>query len=91
MNEYIIENNHTNLVKKKRNKRGKFVKIAEKRTKKAIKAIRVIGKLANKAHYQYDETDVKIIVSTLNKEVESLRSRLSLTENPEEIDFRLKP
>jgi hypothetical protein len=75
----------------KRDKRKKFVEIAEKRTINAIKTIRVIGKLGNKAHYEYDETDIRKIVSALNKEIETLRNRLSQTKGKEEIDFRLEP
>ena len=58
-------------------KREKFVHLAESRTINAIRAIRVIGKLGNKSHYQYDESDVRKIVNTLNKEVEALRSRMT--------------
>ena len=72
-----------------RDKRQKFVELAEKRTKNAIKVIRVIGKLGNKSHYKYEETDVKKIFGALNKEVETLRNRLSNTPDRDEIDFKL--
>ena len=60
---------------KPRDKRQKFVQLAEKRTVNAIRAIRVISKLGNKAHYQYNEQDVKKIVSALGKEVDALKTR----------------
>lgn len=70
-------------------KREKFVRLAEKRTANALKAIRIIGKLGNKSHYEYDENDVKKIVSALSKEVESLKHRLSEPGGRELIEFKL--
>lgn len=75
--------------KSQRDKRQKFVELAEKRTRNAIKAIRVVGKLGNKSHYNYEETDVKKIIGALNKEVETLRNRLSNMPDRDEIDFKL--
>lgn len=72
-----------------RDRRGKFVELAEKRTVNAIKAIRVIGKLGNKAHYQYDEADVKKIVTALSREVEALKARMLSTDSKEAVDFKL--
>lgn len=70
-------------------KRDKFVQLAESRTINAIKAIRVIGKLGNKTHYQYDETDVKKIVAALNKEVEALKARMSDQGGKVAVEFKL--
>jgi ribosomal protein L7/L12 len=73
----------------KSEKREKFVKLAENRTVNAIKAIRVIGKLGNKNAYQFDDSDVNKIVKALNKEVESLRARMSSSGGKESVDFKL--
>ena len=70
-------------------KRQKFVELAEKRTINAIKAVRVIGKLGNKNAYQFDENDVNKIARALNKEVESLKARMSTTGTKETVDFKL--
>lgn len=70
-------------------RREKFVKLAENRTVNAIKAIRVIGKLGNKNAYQFDDSDVNKIVKALNKEVESLKARMSSSGAKESVDFRL--
>lgn len=78
-------------VQPERDKRRKFVEIAEKRTINAIKAIRVIGKLGNKSHYEYNENDVRKIVSALSKEIDTLKNRLSQTKKRENIDFHLEP
>jgi hypothetical protein len=73
----------------KSEKRAKFVKLAENRTVNAIKAIRVIGKLGNKTAYQFDESDVNKIVKALNKEIDSLKTRMSSSGAKESVDFKL--
>lgn len=70
-------------------KRGKFVQLAQSRTVNAIRAIRVIGKLGNKAHYQYDEADVRKIVGALNKEVDALKARMSDQGAKAGVEFKL--
>ncbi len=70
-------------------KRAKFVELAEKRTINAIRAVRTIGKLGNKAHYEYDERDVKKIISALNKEVEAFKVKMTSSRTQETIDFKL--
>ena len=70
-------------------KREKFVQLAESRTINAIRAIRVIGKLGNKSHYQYDETDVKKIANALNKEVEALKARMTEQGSRVTVEFKL--
>lgn len=70
-------------------KRDKFVKLAESRTINAIRAIRVIGKLGNKSHYQYDDTDVKKIVAALTKEIEALRARMTDQGSRVAVEFKL--
>ncbi|MGH8208986.1 MAG: hypothetical protein ACREU6_05200 [Steroidobacteraceae bacterium] len=70
-------------------KRQKFVQLAESRTVNAIRTIRVIGKLGNRSHYQYDDADVRKIVSALNKEIEALKARMSEQGNRVAVDFKL--
>jgi hypothetical protein len=70
-------------------KRAKFVDLAESRTVNAIRAIRVIGKLANKSAYEYDDADVRKIVSALLKEVDALKARLAQKSNKGEVEFKL--
>jgi DNA-binding MarR family transcriptional regulator len=74
---------------RERDKRRKFVQLAEKRTANAMRAIRVIAKLGNKAHYEYDEKDVKKIAAVLSREVEALRTRMTSRGGQETIEFRL--
>ena len=70
-------------------KREKFVQIAESRTINAIRAIRVIGKLGNKSHYLYDESDVKKILNALTKEIDALKARMSNKGGKAEVEFKL--
>jgi len=65
------------------------VRLAEKRTVNAIRTIRVIGKLGNKAHYEYDERDVKKVVAALNREIEALKVRMTRPGSQEAIEFKL--
>ena len=70
-------------------KRQKFVQLAESRTVNAIRAIRVIGKLGNRSHYQYDDADVKKIVSALSKEIDSLKARMTEQGSRVAVEFKL--
>lgn len=70
-------------------KREKFVQLAESRTVNAIRTIRVIGKLGNKAHYQYDDADVKKIVGALTKEIDALKARMSDQDGRVAVEFKL--
>lgn len=72
-----------------RDKRANFVKLAESRTVNAIRAIRVIGKLGNKSAYEYDDSDVRKIISALTKEIDALKSRMSTKSGKDEIEFSL--
>lgn len=74
----------------KSEKRDKFVRLAENRTVNAIKAIRVIAKLGNKNAYQFDDSDVNKIVKALNREIESLKARMSSSGAKETVDFKLE-
>jgi hypothetical protein len=70
-------------------KRAKFVELAKSRTVNAIRAIRVIGKLGNKSAYEYDDNDVRKIISALSKEIDALKSRMSTKSGKDEIEFSL--
>jgi hypothetical protein len=50
---------------------------------------RVIGKLGNRAHYEYDESDVKKIVAALNKEIDALKVRMTDKGTKVAVDFKL--
>jgi hypothetical protein len=93
MESYIMDGSvipaPKNSVKLAQDKRAKFVELAESRTVNAIRAIRVIGKLGNKSAYEYDDADVKKIISALSKELDALKSRLGQKNNKGEVEFKL--
>lgn len=70
-------------------KREKFVRLAQSRTVNAIRAIRVIGKLGNKSHYEYNDSDVKKIIGALTRETEELKARLFAKGGKAEVEFKL--
>ena len=72
-----------------RDKRAKFVELAESRTSAAIRAIRVIGKLGNKAHYEFTESDVKKITQALSREIDELKVRLMSKGTKAQVEFKL--
>jgi hypothetical protein len=85
----MLDKSTTMAASNKSEKREKFVKLAENRTRNAIKAIRVIGKLGNKNAYQFDDSDVQKIVRALNKEIDSLKARMTQASGKETVDFEL--
>jgi hypothetical protein len=70
-------------------KREKFVELAEKRVTRTIKDMRLIGNLSNKNNYSYTETDVQKIISALDAEVKSLKSKFSADDGKSELTFKL--
>lgn len=55
--------------------RDKFLELAEKRVNRAIKDLRLIGNLSNPSNYKYGDEDVRLIFSTLEKELKHARER----------------
>jgi hypothetical protein len=55
----------------------KFKLLAERRVNNAIKQLRLVGNLANPSAYEYDDAQIKKIVSTLNEEIATLKSRFA--------------
>lgn len=72
-----------------RDKRAKFVELANKRVNKAIAQLRLVGNLANRAAYDFTDDDARKIIKSLQKEVESLKSRFSDSGSNEGADFQL--
>lgn len=72
-----------------RDRRAKFIELAESRTSAAIRAIRVIGKLGNKAHYEFSEADVKKIMQALSREIDELKVRMTSKGTKAQVEFKL--
>jgi hypothetical protein len=63
------------MPEKPNDKRSKFRGLAENRTNKAIEAIARIGNLSNRQIYEWEEAEVKKIISALRQAVSSVESR----------------
>lgn len=60
-----------------RDKRAKFKELAENRVNRAIKDIRLVGNLANRNNYEFTPEDAQKIVTALEGELKTLRSKFS--------------
>ena len=69
-------------------KRDKFVRLAEARTNKIIDMLRLLGNCANKANYDYTDTDVQKIFTALEKELKLTKMKFASMEE-EENKFKL--
>ena len=72
-----------------RDKRQKFVDLAEARVNKALKDLQLIGNLSNKAAYDFTDSDLKKIFGTLQKALESAKSKFSAGSEGAGGEFRL--
>jgi hypothetical protein len=70
-------------------KRQRFVRLAESRTSNAIRAIRTIGKLGNKAQYEFDETDIRKVASALIREIDAMKARMGEHGSRNKVEFKL--
>lgn len=70
-------------------KRQRFVRLAESRTSNAIRAIRTIGKLGNKAQYEFDDADIRKIAGALSKEIEAMKARMGDRGSKDNVEFKL--
>ncbi|WP_342725712.1 hypothetical protein AAFG07_01595 [Bradyrhizobium sp. B097] len=73
-----------------RDKRKKFIQLAEARVARAMNDIRLIGNLSNRSAYAYDDDDVRKIFRTLQKELETAKSRFGGESSSRDIEFRLE-
>lgn len=70
-------------------KRQRFVRLAESRTSNAIRAVRTIGKLGNKAQYEFDEADIRKVAGALMKEIEAMKARMGDHGLKDKVEFKL--
>ena len=56
-------------------KRKNFQKLVVNRVRKALKMIKLVANLANKAHYDYSNSDAEKIIKALQNEVSLARAR----------------
>ena len=73
-----------------RDKAQKFIELAEARVNRAINDIRLIGNLSNRKSYDYTDDDVRKIFRTLQKELDSAKSRFTGNGTGQENKFSLR-
>jgi len=73
----------------KNEKRERFLRIAEARTNKVIKAIQLLTNCSNRAHYEYDGTDVKLIFKSIDKEIKESKEKF-FSRNQNNFKFTFK-
>ncbi len=56
-------------------KSEKFKEFAERRVNKALYAINNIGKLSNKSAYEWNDSQIKQIVTSLKAEIRAIESK----------------
>lgn len=75
MNTMTMETPGFSLSRIQESKRDKFLRLANNRLENSLKDIRLIENLFGAPQtYQYDKTDVEIIVLKLNDAIERLKS-----------------
>jgi uncharacterized membrane-anchored protein len=57
--------------------RARFKRLAKIRTQKVLKKLEILGHCSNPTLYEYDEKEVKLIFSAIDRELKRLRSMFS--------------
>lgn len=70
-------------------RRERFIALAEKRVTRALRDLRLIGNLANRRNYVYSDGDAQKILSTIEAELKTLRSRFQQESEKKIRDFKL--
>ena len=72
-----------------RDKRKKFVQLAEARVTRVIAQLRLVGNLSNRSAYDFNEDDVRKIFRTLQKELDTAKSRFGGEGAARDGEFKL--
>ena len=62
-------------------KRDRFLRLVDKRVNGALKKIRLVGNLADTRHYAYTEEEKKRILSSLQSELNDVKSSFNKRNN----------
>ncbi len=72
-------------------KRVKFAELASKRVNRATDAIRLVGNLSNRANYEWDETDAKLIIKELRRAVREAEDKFLNSGSSSNNNFLIEP
>ncbi len=70
-------------------KRDNFVRLAEARVNRALREIRLIGNLSNRNAYEYTEADIRSMFKTLQRELDTAKTRFTGDNGLGDKEFRL--
>lgn len=70
-------------------KRDNFVRLAEARVNRALREIRLIGNLSNRSAYAYSDTDIRAIFKSLQRELDTAKTRFTGGGGLGEKEFRI--
>jgi hypothetical protein len=62
-------------------KRDDFKRIATKRTNDVLEKLRILGNCSNKSNYEYNEEDIKIIFTEIEKKTKQVRAQFSFQKD----------
>lgn len=71
-------------------KRERFVRLAEARTNKIIDMIQLLGNCSNTSIYEYSDSDIEKIFTTIETAVRDAKRRFSETDSTKSSKFTLK-
>ena len=63
---------------RKNEKRQSFKRLANKRVNRVLKDLRLIGNLSNTQNYTYTDSDAKLILGAIEKEINLVKSRFNV-------------
>jgi len=62
-------------------KRDRFLRLVDKRVNSALNSIRLVGNLSDIRHYSYTEEEKKKVLSTIQAELNSIKSLFNKRKN----------
>lgn len=65
-------------------KRERFVRIAEARTNKILDMMRLLGNCANRGNYEFSDSDVAKIFSTLERELKLTKMKFMSADSDDD-------
>ena len=71
-------------------KHQKFVRLAENRTNKILETINLLGNLSNLNVYDYSESEINLIFSTIENQLKETKKKFILTAENKNKRFTLK-
>ena len=69
-------------------RRKRFLDLATQRVDRAENAIRLVGNLANKSNYEYNESEVKQIITALQDALQAVKVKFKSSSKKKGFQFK---